>query len=99
MAPAPPDMPQDAFGGGLPQSGLSQSGLLVELHMPRVSLRQLHSEAKGSLARFLLALRKEIGAAAEIDEWRISVLGILGRYKRIDLPNLRQIEAKAVDSE
>lgn len=64
--------------------GYPGAGLLLELHMPEVTLRELHASSRGSLAQFLLEIRGEIGKASEVDETRISILGIHGRYKRYD---------------
>mmetsp|Transcript_110573 Transcript_110573/g.195841 ORF Transcript_110573/g.195841 Transcript_110573/m.195841 type:complete len:415 (-) Transcript_110573:122-1366(-) len=64
--------------------GYPGAGLLLELHMPQVTLRELHSASHGSLASFLLELRGELSKAADVDEPRISILGIYGRFKRLD---------------
>jgi len=62
--------------------GYPGAGLVVELHMPKVTLRELHSSSRGSLAEFLSEVRKELGKGAEVQESRLSILGIHGRYKR-----------------
>lgn len=60
----------------------SRVGVLAELRMSHVTLRQLHSEAQGSLSRFLLELRTELARLAHISDRRVSILGIHERYKR-----------------
>jgi len=60
------------------------TGLLTELHLPHVTLRQLHTKSKGSLARFLLDLRKELSSATSVEEERLNIIGIQGQYQRMD---------------
>jgi len=64
--------------------GYPGAGLLLELHLPKVTLRELHTSARGSLAQFLLEVRGELGKGAQVHESRLSILGIHGRYKRYD---------------
>jgi len=68
--------------------GYPGAGLLLELHLPSVTLRELHSSSKGSLAQFLLDVRGELCKGASVKEPRISILGIHGRYKRYDTAGL-----------
>lgn len=77
--------------------GRSDLGTVAELHMPHVTLHQLHSNSKGSLARFLVQLRGQLSLAAEIDERRITILEIKGRYKRV--PNADAINLNDIGSE
>jgi len=64
--------------------GYPGAGILLELHLPKVTLRELHTSSRGSLAQFLLEVREEIGKGAEVHESRLSILSIHGRYKRYD---------------
>jgi len=60
------------------------TGLLLELHLPGATLQQLHSAAHGSLADFLRRLQGDLGTAAHIEPRQITILGIHGRYRRVD---------------
>jgi hypothetical protein len=75
-----PPISQDRFE----PFGYPGAGLLLELHLPKVTLRDLHNSGRSSLAQFLSEVRVELGKAAEVQEQRISILGIHGRYKRQD---------------
>lgn len=70
--------------------GYPGAGLLLELHLPVVTLRELHSgsNSRGSLAQFLLELRGEVCKGADVQESRVSMLGIYGRYKRFESGSL-----------
>jgi len=59
-------------------------GLLLELHLPGATLQQLHSAAHGSLAEFLRGLHGDLSTAAHVEQGRIAILGIHGRYRRVD---------------
>jgi len=61
-----------------------EGGLLLDLHLPGTSLQQLHHAAHGSIAQFLRGLHGDLSAAAHVEPRRISVLGIHGRYRRVD---------------
>lgn len=75
-----PPIKQDPFDS----FGFPGAGLLLELHLPHITLKELHSSSRGSLAQFLIEVREELGKAAQVKEPRISILGIHGRYKRFD---------------
>jgi len=75
-----PPITQDPFDS----FGFPGAGLLLELHLPRITLKELHSSARGSLAQFLIEVREELGKAGQVKEPRISILGIHGRYKRFE---------------
>lgn len=79
--------------------GYPGAGLLLELHMPEVTLRELHSASHGSLATFLLELRGELSKAADVEEPRISILGIHGRFKRLDQEGLLRISTEHAGSQ
>lgn len=64
--------------------GYPGAGLLLEMHLPEVTLRELHSSSHGSLAQFLLEVREQLCSGAKVPPARISILGIHGRYKRSD---------------
>lgn len=64
--------------------GYPGAGLLLELHLPKVTLRELHTSSRGSLAQFLTEVREEIGKGTEVSESRLSILSIHGRYKRYE---------------
>jgi len=64
--------------------GYPGAGILLELHLPKVTLRELHTSSRGSLAQFLLEVREEIGKSAEVHESRVSILSIHGRYKHYE---------------
>jgi len=59
-------------------------GLLLELHLPGATLQQLHNSAHGSLAQFLRGLHSALSTAAHIEPRQITILGIHGRYRRVD---------------
>jgi len=59
-------------------------GLLLELHLPGATLQQLHRAAHGSLADFLRGLQGDLSTAAHIEPRQITILGIHGRYRRVD---------------
>lgn len=75
VAGVPP--PFDPYG-----NAAAELGALAELRLPSVTLRQLHSMAKGSLARFLLDLRTDLGGGAQVPSSRINILSIHERYQR-----------------
>jgi hypothetical protein len=74
--------------------GYPGAGLLLELHLPEVTLKELHSSSRGSLAQFLLEVRGELNKSAEVVESRISILGIHGRYKRYDTSGLYHMSSE-----
>lgn len=55
-------------------------GLILELHLPSVSLQVLHGYEGGSVASFLVDLREAIGTTAGLPKTDISILGIHERY-------------------
>jgi len=59
-------------------------GLLLELHLLGATLQQLHSATHGSLADFLRGLQGDLSTAAHIEPRQITILGIHGRYRRVD---------------
>lgn len=59
-------------------------GLLLELHLRGATLQQLHSAAHGSLAEFLRGLQGDLSTAARVEPRQITILGIHGRYRRVD---------------
>jgi len=74
--------------------GYPGAGLLLELHLPEITLRELHSSSRGSLAQFLLEVRAELCKGAKVNEQRISILGIHGRYKRYNSGGLFHIHSE-----
>lgn len=76
----------------------TDEGEVAELHLPAVTLGQLHVSAHGSLARFLLDLRQELGRVLQIDERRLSVLGIYGRYRRVMVDEAMQLQTEEAES-
>lgn len=74
--------------------GYPGAGLLLELHLPEVTLKELHSSSRGSLAQFLSEVRGELRKGAEVVEPRISILGIHGRYKRYDTTGLYHMSSE-----
>jgi hypothetical protein len=73
--------------------GYPGAGLLLELHMPQVTLRELHSESHGSLAQFLVEVRGEVCKAAKVKEHRVSILGIHGRFKRYEPETMPPVQS------
>lgn len=74
--------------------GYPGAGLLLELHMPQVTLKELHSSSRGSLAQFLMQVRGEICKGTAVQEPRISILGIHGRYKRYESEDLLHLHSE-----
>lgn len=77
--------------------GYPGAGLLLELHLPKVTLRELHTSSRGSLAQFLLEVREELGKGAKVQESRLSILGIHGRYKRYDSEGYFRMKSDRTD--
>jgi len=73
------------------------AGLLLELHMPQVTLKELHSSSRGSLAQFLMQVRGEICKGTAVEEPRISILGIHGRYKRYESDSLLHMKSDRIN--
>lgn len=67
-------LPSAKHGSGAPVS--------VELRLPEVTLRDLHSDSNGSLARLLLELRATLARLARVEERCIGVVGIHERYEQ-----------------
>lgn len=65
-----------------PYGTAAEVGALAELRLPSVTLRQLHGMAQGSLARFLLDLRTDLGEGARVPSRRIDILSIHERYQK-----------------
>eukprot|EP00427_Karlodinium_veneficum_P010964 CAMPEP_0169092538 /NCGR_PEP_ID=MMETSP1015-20121227/16957_1 /TAXON_ID=342587 /ORGANISM="Karlodinium micrum, Strain CCMP2283" /LENGTH=338 /DNA_ID=CAMNT_0009153119 /DNA_START=201 /DNA_END=1217 /DNA_ORIENTATION=+ len=76
--------------------GYPGAGLLLELRLPQITLKELHNSWRSSLAQFLLAVQTEISKAGEVKESRISILGILGRYKRYDNDVLLRVQSQSM---
>lgn len=74
--------------------GYPGAGLLLEMHLPKVTLRELHSSSHGSLAQFLLEVREQLCSGAKVPSARISILGIHGRYKRYDNQGLFHVRSE-----
>jgi hypothetical protein len=78
--------------------GYPGAGLLLELHLPEITLKQLHSDSRGSLAQFLLEVREQMCKSVAVPEARISILGIHGRYRRYDNGGLFHVRSERTGS-
>lgn len=66
----------------------------LELRLPEITLRELHSDSHGSLARFLLDVRAALAKLAGVEEPRIGVVSIHERFQRLGPANhTERIEA------
>mmetsp|Transcript_47150 Transcript_47150/g.135058 ORF Transcript_47150/g.135058 Transcript_47150/m.135058 type:complete len:324 (-) Transcript_47150:47-1018(-) len=74
-------LPMNDFMGGPtdpPQQDPSD-GIQLELHLPGVTLKELHDSARKSVAEFLLALQAELSRGREGTEF--TVIGLSQRYR------------------
>jgi len=69
--------------------GVVPLGLLLELHLHGVTLKQLHRSTKSSLAEFLLAVHSEFSQDLE----RLNILGIHERYRQEKHGSLAQTDS------
>lgn len=83
--------PPNNFYGGLSRVG----GLLLELHLPALSLEEIHHGSYKSLADFLLKLREALSSTAGVKLQHISILGIHERFQLQSTPTAAQLQAEA----
>jgi len=70
--------------------------LRTELRIP-IPVSQIHSSDQGPLAAFMLALKSQLCAAADIPESRMNMLSIRGQYMKLDLLTIQRNSIMLVD--
>jgi len=69
--------------------------LILELHVPGLTLHELHHTVHKSLSDFLLNLHKAISKASSVSMNRIKILSIYGRYRASENAGMISIGAPA----